>query len=83
MLFFLGENLTYAAPTAIIVTSVCLGILILWRRLHESEGFYKDFSGSLTAVLAGIAIHLATKNGGSPLTLSQLVNVPTDTLPME
>ena len=79
VLFFLGENLTYAAPTAIIVTAVCLGILILWETSYmKAKAFTKIFSGSLIAVLAGIAIHLVTKNGGSSLTASQLVNVPTD-----
>jgi MFS superfamily sulfate permease-like transporter len=43
----------------------------------KAQKFTKVLSGSLTAVLAGIAVHLITRSGSGALTTKQLVDVPT------
>ena len=78
VLLLLGDNLSYAAPTAMTVTFVCLGILLLWETpFMKAKSFTKVLSGSLVAVLAGILVHVLTKNGAGALTPQQLVDVPT------
>ena len=78
VLLLLGDNLAYAAPTAIAVTAVCLAILILWETsFMKAQSFTKVLSGSLVAVLAGVVVNLVTRGGSSALTAKQLVDVPT------
>jgi MFS superfamily sulfate permease-like transporter len=78
VLILLGDNMAYAAPTAITVTSVCLGILMLWEtKFMKAQAFTKVLSGSLIAVLAGVVVHLLTLGGDAALTAKQLVDVPT------
>ena len=43
----------------------------------KAQKFTKVLSGSLTAVLAGILVHLITRSGAGALTTKQLVEVPT------
>ena len=43
----------------------------------KAQKFTKVLSGSLTAVLAGIVVHLITRSGAGALTTKQLVDVPT------
>jgi len=78
VLLLLGDNMAYAAPTAITVTAVCLGILMLWEtKFMKAQAFTKVLSGSLIAVLAGVVVHLLTLGGDAALTAKQLVDVPT------
>ncbi|MEC8759050.1 MAG: SulP family inorganic anion transporter, partial [Bacteroidota bacterium] len=78
VLLLLGDNLAYAAPTAITVTGVCLAILGLWETsFMKAQSFTKVLSGSLVAVLAGVVVHLLTMSGAGALTAKQLVDVPT------
>ena len=78
MLLLLGDNLAYAAPTAMTVTGVCLAILVLWETpFMKAQGFTKVLSGSLVAVLAGVVVNLVTRSGAGALTAKQLVDVPT------
>ncbi|MBO73810.1 MAG: hypothetical protein CMD33_00890 [Flavobacteriales bacterium] len=78
VLLLLGDNIGYASATATVVTFVCLAILILWETsFMKAQQFTKVLSGSLTAVLAGIAVHLITRGGEGALTTKQLVDVPT------
>ena len=51
VLLLLGDNLAFAAPTAMTVTAVCLGILLLWETsFMKAQSFTKVLSGSLVAV---------------------------------
>lgn len=78
VLLLLGDNISYASATATVVTFVCLAILLLWETsFMKAQKFTKVLSGSLTAVLAGIAVHLITRSGSGALTTKQLVDVPT------
>ena len=78
VLLLLGDNLAYAAPTAMTVTGVCLAILLLWETsFMKAQSFTKVLSGSLVAVLAGVVVNLVTRSGGGALTAKQLVDVPT------
>lgn len=78
VLLLLGDNISFASMTAALVTSVCLGILLLWETdFMKAKSFTKVLSGSLVAVLAGVIVHLVTRSGGSALTAKQLVAVPT------
>ena len=78
VLLLLGDNISYASATATVVTFVCVAILILWETsFMKAQKFTKVLSGSLTAVLAGITVHLITRSGGGALTTKQLVEVPT------
>jgi MFS superfamily sulfate permease-like transporter len=78
VLLLLGDNISYASATATVVTFVCLAILLLWETsFMKAQKFTKVLSGSLTAVLAGIVVHLITRNGDGALTTKQLVEVPT------
>jgi MFS superfamily sulfate permease-like transporter len=78
VLLLLGDNISYASATATVVTFVCLAILLLWETsFMKAQKFTKVLSGSLTAVLAGIAVHLFTRSGSGALTTRQLVDVPT------
>ncbi|MGB1122235.1 MAG: SulP family inorganic anion transporter [Flavobacteriales bacterium] len=78
VLLLLGDNISYASATATVVTVVCVAILLLWETsFMKAQKFTKVLSGSLTAVLAGIAVHLITRSGGGALTTKQLVEVPT------
>ena len=78
VLLLLGDNISYASATATVVTFVCLAILILWETsFMKAQKFTKVLSGSLTAVLAGIAVNLITRSGSGALTTKQLVDVPT------
>ncbi len=78
VLLLLGDNISYASATATVVTFVCLAILLLWETsFMKSQKFTKVLSGSLTAVLAGIAVNLITRSGSGALTTKQLVDVPT------
>ena len=78
VLLLLGDNISYASATATVVTFVCLAILLLWETsFMKAQKFTKVLSGSLTAVLAGIAVHLITRSGSGALTTRQLVDVPT------
>lgn len=78
VLLLLGDNISYASATATVVTFVCVAILILWEMpFMKAQKFTKVLSGSLTAVLAGITVHLITRSGGGALTTKQLVEVPT------
>ena len=78
VLLLLGDNINYASTTATVVTFVCLAILLLWETsFMKAQKFTKVLSGSLTAVLAGIAVHLITRSGSGALTTKQLVDVPT------
>jgi MFS superfamily sulfate permease-like transporter len=78
VLLLLGDNISYASATATVVTFVCVAILLLWETsFMKAQKFTKVLSGSLTAVLAGIAVHLITRSGGGALTTKQLVEVPT------
>ena len=78
VLLLLGDNISYASATATVVTFVCVAILILWETsFMKAQKFTKVLSGSLTAVLAGIIVHLITRSGGGALTTKQLVEVPT------
>ena len=64
VLLLLGDNLAYAAPTAMTVTAVCLVILVLWETsFMKAMSFTKVLSGSLVAVLAGVVVHLITMSG--------------------
>lgn len=77
VLLLLGDNISYASATASVVTFVCLAILLLWETsFMKAQKFTKVLSGSLTAVLAGIAVHLITRSGSGALTTKQLVDVP-------
>ncbi len=78
VLLLLGDNISFASMTAALVTSVCLGILLLWETdFMKAKSFTKVLSGSLVAVLAGVIVHFVTRSGGSALTAKQLVAVPT------
>ncbi len=78
VLLLLGDNISYASATATVVTFVCLAILLLWETsFMKAQKFTKVLSGSLTAVLAGIVVHLITRSGAGALTTKQLVEVPT------
>ena len=78
VLLLLGDNISYASATATVVTIVCLAILLLWETsFMKAQKFTKVLSGSLTAVLAGIVVHLITRSGAGALTTKQLVDVPT------
>ena len=78
VLLLLGDNISYSSATATVVTFVCLAILLLWETsFMKAQKFAKVLSGSLTAVLAGIAVHLVTRSGSGALTTKQLVDVPT------
>ena len=78
VLLLLGDNISYASVTATVVTFVCLAILLLWETsFMKAQKFTKVLSGSLTAVLAGIAVNLITRSGSGALTTKQLVDVPT------
>jgi len=78
VLLLLGDNISYASATATVVTFVCVAILLLWETsFMKAQKFTKVLSGSLTAVLAGIVVHLITRSGGGALTTKQLVEVPT------
>ena len=78
VLLLLGDNISYASATATVVTFVCLAILLLWETsFMKAQKFTKVLSGSLTAVLAGIVVHLITRSGSGALTTKQLVDVPT------
>ncbi|MGB0462058.1 MAG: SulP family inorganic anion transporter [Flavobacteriales bacterium] len=78
VLLLLGDNISYASATATVVTFVCLSILLLWETsFMKAQKFTKVLSGSLTAVLAGIAVNLITRSGSGALTTKQLVDVPT------
>ena len=78
VLLLLGDNISYASATATVVTFVCIAILLLWETsFMKAQKFTKVLSGSLTAVLAGIAVHLITRSGSGALTTKQLVDVPT------
>ena len=78
VLLLLGDNISYASATATVVTFVCLAILLMWETsFMKAQKFTKVLSGSLTAVLAGIAVHLITRSGNGALTTKQLVDVPT------
>ena len=78
VLLLLGDNISYASATATVVTFVCIAILLLWETsFMKAQKFTKVLSGSLTAVLAGIAVHLITRSGSGALTTQQLVDVPT------
>jgi len=78
VLLLLGENISYASATATVVTFVCLAILLLWETsFMKAQKITKVLSGSLTAVLAGIVVHLITRSGAGALTTKQLVEVPT------
>jgi MFS superfamily sulfate permease-like transporter len=78
VLLLLGDNFSYASATATVVTFVCIAILLLWETsFMKAQKFTKVLSGSLTAVLAGIAVHLVTRSGSGALTTKQLVDVPT------
>ncbi len=78
VLLLLGDNISYASATATVVTFVCLAILLLWETsFMKALKFTKVLSGSLTAVLAGIAVNLITRSGSGALTTKQLVDVPT------
>ena len=78
VVLLLGDNLAYAAPTAMTVTAVCLVILLLWETsFMKAQSFTKVLSGSLVAVLAGVVVNLLTKSGAGALTAKQLVDVPT------
>ena len=78
VLLLLGDNISYASATATVVTFVCLAILLSWETsFMKAQKFTKVLSGSLTAVLAGIVVHLITRNGDGALTTKQLVEVPT------
>ena len=78
VLLLLGDNMSYGSATATVVTFVCLAILLLWETsFMKAQKFTKVLSGSLTAVLAGIAVHLITRSGSGALTTKQLVDVPT------
>ncbi|HBP45591.1 MAG TPA: hypothetical protein DD635_06780 [Flavobacteriales bacterium] len=79
VLLLLSDNITYASATATLVTFVCLAILISWETsFMKAQRFTKVLSGSLTAVMAGILVHLITRNGSDALTTKQLVDVPTN-----
>jgi MFS superfamily sulfate permease-like transporter len=78
VLLLLGDNISYASGTATVVTFVCLAILLLWETSFlKAQKFTKVLSGSLTAVLAGIVVHLITRSGAGALSTKQLVEVPT------
>ncbi len=78
VLLLLGDNMAFAAPTAITVTAVCVGILMLWEtKFMKAQAFTKVLSGSLVAVLAGVVVHLLTLGSRGALTAKQLVDVPT------
>ena len=78
VLLLLGDNISYASATATVVTFVCLAILLLWETsFMKAQKFTKVLSGSLTAVLAGVVVHLITRSGAGALTTKQLVDVPT------
>ena len=78
VLLLLGDNISYASATATAVTFVCVAILLLWETsFMKAQKFTKVLSGSLTAVLAGIVVHLITRSGAGALTTKQLVDVPT------
>ena len=78
VLLLLGDNISYASATATVVTFVCLAILLLWETsFMKAQKFTKVLSGSLTAVLAGIVVHLITRSGAGALTTKQLVDMPT------
>ena len=79
VLLLLSDNITYTSATAMLVTFVCLAILISWETsFMKAKRFTKVLSGSLTAVMAGVLVHLITRNGSEALTTKQLVDVPTN-----
>ena len=63
-------------PTAVIITLVCLGILILWEsRSMKRFSFTKIIQGPLVAVVAGIVLNLCF-TGSMKLEKEHLVSLP-------
>ena len=55
----IGHALGLITPSALIITLVCLGILILWeQKFMKDMSFSKIIQGPLVAVIAGIVLNL-------------------------
>jgi len=88
-----GENtfselvnmLDFISPGAILITSICLSILILWERpFMKKHKIFQLIQGPLVAVIAGIVLNFLFK--GSPslyLGKEHLVNIPSASNPGE
>ena len=78
----IGHALGLITPSALIITSVCLLILIFWQTKFMREmSFTKIIQGPLVAVVAGILLNLAFSSTDSmKLDKEHLVRLPVLTL---
>ena len=74
----IGQAFQFITPSAVIITLVCLGILLLWEtKFMKNFSFSKIIQGPLVAVVAGIVLNLCF-NSVEDLKLKedQLVQLP-------
>ena len=65
-------------PIALVIAVVGLALLILWEQPFMKRMQWTQYlPGSLMAVLAGVGIHIATKDGALGLAANHLVQIPT------
>lgn len=73
-LFYMLEAVS---PGAVIITTVCLAILILWERpFMKAQKFAKIIQGPLVAVLVAIVLGVILNNTAYALKPDQMVNIP-------
>ena len=75
----LGAMLSNLSPAAIIISSTCLALMIVWEKfLTKRGGFFKIVPGPLVAVLLGVAYQVVTSRIAPAWSLSpaHLVSVP-------
>ena len=74
----LSHAIQASTPTAIIISVICLGILILWEtKLIKKFSFSKIIQGPLVAVVAGIVLGLGFSSVDSMrLSADHLVSLP-------
>lgn len=74
----IGQALQFVTPSAVIITLVCLGILLIWEtKFMKNFSFSKIIQGPLVAVVAGIVLNLCFNSVENlKLKEDQLVQLP-------
>lgn len=75
----LPHMLAYSSNTALLITSLCLVVLVLWEwPIVKRQGFFRDYQGVLLAVVMGVVVNLLVQAywPESALQSGHLVSLP-------
>ncbi len=72
-----GKMLDYISPGALLVSTLCLAILILWeQKFMKKIKVFQVIQGPLVAVVAGILLNLGLQNTAWAIKAEHLVTLP-------